>query len=147
MTTNFKFDIEKLVSSVPNHIWQDKTLCGLLYDIFPWHGYSAISLQTNKCNERDPASWKYFEVSKSNGKLLESEFSTYNKNPNAILYHSMLCEAGKSLLEINLSSYNIKQTVFDFHLYAPFKIMVYDPDKTFNFNYCEFILASRIINT
>jgi hypothetical protein len=141
---SFKEDIEKLISQVPAEVWKDRTICGLLYDIFPWHGYSSVSVQTRQCDEHDPASWKYFEISESNGEFLKSEFSEYNKSPDHLLYHSMLCRAAEALLEVDFGPYYASQTVSGFQLSLPFRLQVLDPDKTFTFNYCEFILASKI---
>jgi hypothetical protein len=140
----FKEDIEKLVAQVPVEAWKDRSICGLLYDIFPWHGYSSLSLQTRQCDEYDPASWKYFEISKSKGEFLKLEFSEYNKSPDALVYHLMLFRAAEALLEVDFGPYNAMKTVSNFHLSPLFRLQVLDPDKTFTSNYCEFVLVYKI---
>ncbi|MFC4877225.1 hypothetical protein [Microbulbifer halophilus] len=105
---------------MPSEAWQDKTVSGVLYDVFPWHEYSAISFQTRECDGTDPASWKYFEVAKSSGEFLALEFANYEKDESALQFHFMLCEAAEALLAVDFHAYGLPQTVNHFHLYGPF---------------------------
>lgn len=60
------------------------------------------------------------------------------------MYHRLLIEAAEAMLSIDFSKYGQPQTVDDFCRYGPFQVRVSDPDGTFNFNYCEYVLARRL---
>lgn len=75
--------------------------------------------------------------------MLSAEFLKYKEHPEPLIYHSLLCKAAEALLEVDFRLYHVPRTIQGFHLYAPFRLQVLNPDKTFTFNYCEFILAFR----
>ena len=77
-------DIGQLLSAVSRDVWADKSICGLLYDIYPWHGYSSIAVQTRSCPESDPACWKYFDAARSDGELLDREFRAYSRKQDPV---------------------------------------------------------------
>ena len=141
---SYRSDIDSLIGSIDKEIWADKTINGIQYDVYPWHGYTAISIQTRLDDEYDVASWKYFECAKTDGESLKAEFEKYQENYDRHLYHRMLVEAAKNLLETDLSEFGIETMVSDIGLNKLFQPRVFDPDNTLSFNYCEFVVASEI---
>ena len=53
-------------------------------------------------------------------------------------------EAAEALLSIDFTQYGQPTTVDDGVLYKPFQLQVHDLDGTFAFNYCEYVLATRL---
>ncbi|RJG48206.1 hypothetical protein [Motilimonas pumila] len=143
----YRNDINKLIKSIDKNILNDKSINGIQYDIYPWHGYSAISLMTRADCELDVASWKYFECCKSTGEELSNEFDTYLELNDRHHFHCMLVKAASELLEADLSSFAVESPVSDLGLNKLFQVRVYDPDETFTFNYCEFIVANNTQKT
>jgi len=93
---SYRSDIDSLIGLIDKEIWSDKTINGLQYDIYPWHGYTAVSIQTRSDDEHDVASWNYFECAKSDASALRAEFSIYQESYDRHFYHGMLIEAAKN---------------------------------------------------
>ncbi len=137
----YRKDIQNMVESVDLSIWKDKEIDGIQYDIYPWHQYSAISIKTRSDDDSDVASWKYFECAKSDCMRDSIDFKEYKGSYSAELYHCMLLKAAKALLETDLSKYGISSLVGELGLNRLFVARVFDPDETFQFNYCEYLVA------
>ncbi len=147
MTQNFVVEIEHLLQQVPSAIWADHSVCGLMFDFIPWHGHSGISIQTRADDQYDPASWKYFNSIEAKCSQLSREVALYRQAADRRLtYHRLLTEAAEALLNIDFARYGQRQTRSEYRLYGPFRLQVTDPDGTFEFNYCEYVLARRLDN-
>lgn len=138
---DYRSDIQNLVKSVDQGIWKDIEIDGIQYDIYPWHQYSAISIKTRSDDDSDVASWKYFECAKSEQMKESLDFKEYQGSYSAELYHRMLIKAARALLEAELSKYGVNSLVGELGLNKLFIARVYDPDETFQFNYCEYLVA------
>ncbi|MFO0881094.1 MAG: hypothetical protein U0840_27540 [Gemmataceae bacterium] len=155
----FQREIEQLLAEVPAEQWDDSEVRGVLYEFVPWHKMSSITLQTRDDDPRDIGSWKYYFSADSDGSLIEAEFAAWeNEETNKrLLYHRLLLEAAEALLSIDFSKHinpelptpvlNLRDwtAISDdgFCLNKTFYLQVYDPDESFRFNYCEYVLARR----
>ena len=154
---NFRREIVKLLSEVPAKQWDDPDIRGVLYDFVPWHRSSSVTLQTEGDDPRDIGGWKYYYSAES-GELIQEEFDAYhNATTNGrLVYHKLLIEAAEALLTIKFGKFinprlptpilNLRDwsTVDDqFCLNPTFLLQVYDADRSFQFNYCEYVLARR----
>lgn len=139
---SFYNDIKHLVVKIEGDLWSDWRLSGIQYDYYPWHGYSAISFRLRDDKIQDnPADWELFEISKSDGTLINDEIDLYNSSNDEWIYHRQLCQAANDLLAFDFSAYLGKQLVEGRVLYGPIQLRVFDPDETYSFNYCEYVLA------
>jgi hypothetical protein len=142
---NFVNEIEYLLSQIPAEQWADLSANGLCYEFLPWHEWSAITLQTRDDPLNDVAAWKYYTSAESDGSRVAAESATWKTKPNRLLYHRLLIEAAEALLRVDLTRYVPKLVTGDeFSPYRLFQVQVYDVDKTFEFNYCEYVLARRL---
>ena len=155
---NFRREIIGLLDEVPPEQWDDIKVRGVLYDFVPWHQSSSVTIQTDGDDPTDIGDWKYYFSAESDGKLLQDEFRLYeNANPDGrLVYHKLLIEAAKAMLEIDYSKYcnpqlptpvlnlrNWNPVDDNFCLNKTFLLQVYDPDESFRFNYCEYVVALR----
>lgn len=155
---NFRREIIGLLDEVPAEQWDDVDVRGVLYDFVPWHRSSSVTIHTYGDDPTDIADWKYYFSAESDGQLLEQEFQAYeNANTDRrLVYHKLLIEAAKALLEIDYSKYcnpllstpvlnlrNWNAIDDNFCLNKTFLLQVYDPDQSFLFNYCEYVVAMR----
>jgi hypothetical protein len=142
---NFVNEIEYLLSQIPAEQWADLGRCGLCYGFLPWHGWSAITLQTRDDPPNNVAAWKYYTSAESDGSRVAAEIEEYNTNGNRLVFHRLLIEAAEALLRVDLTRYDPELVARDeFSPYSPFHVQVYDVDKSFEFNYCEYVLARRL---
>ena len=108
---------------------------------------------------KDIGAWKYYESANSGGQFVQEEFEAYLNatNNRRLVYHNLLIEATEALLNIEFGKYINPQlpthlldlrdwTVIDggFCLNKTFYAQVYDHDESFQFNYCEYVLARRL---
>jgi hypothetical protein len=146
---SFRREIEKLLSEVPTEQWADKSICGVLYDFIPWHRRSSVTIQTRDDDPHDIAAWKYYFSAESDGSLIRDQHAAWHdeKVNKRLIYHRLLSEAAEALLSIDFGPYgNPYWTTIDggLCLDKTFLLQVYDPDGTFRFNYCEYVLACRL---
>ena len=147
MQQQFVGEIKHLLSEVPQALWADDSVCGLMYDFLPWYDISAVSVQTLGDDAGDPAAWQYYNCVQSDCSRLADIVSSYESSQSQKLhYHGLLIEAAAALLSLDFSAYGFPQTVSEdgIGLYTPFLLQVTDMDGTFRFNYCEFVLAQRL---
>ncbi len=144
MKKNFVLEIEYLLEQVPSEVWDDTKICGLMYDLLPWHEFSSIAIQTSDDDKHDPADWKYYDCTRSDCSRIKRELSRYKNDDGRFAYHQLLIESAEALLSIDFSKYGIPKTIDEFRLYKPFQLQIYDVDGTFEFNYCEYVLARRL---
>lgn len=156
---NFRRDIELLLGKIPTEQWDDPDVRGVLYDFMPWHRTSSVTLQTRDDAPHDIAAWKYYVSAESDAALLQKECDAYDDEEmnKRLLYHKLLIEAAQALLSIEFGKYinpklptpllNLRDwTAVDdqFCLNKTFLLQVYDPDESFQFNYCEYVMARRL---
>jgi hypothetical protein len=156
---NFRREIEQLLSEVPTAQWDDPEIRGVLYEFVPWHRMSAITLQTRDDDPHDIGAWKYYFSAESDGSLIRDEYEAWHNEPTnkRLVYHKLLMEAAEALLSIEFGKYcnpelpapllNLRDwTAIDdgFCLNKTFLLQVYDPDESFRFNYCEYVMARRL---
>ncbi len=144
MNANFVREIEYLLENIPVAQWEDPTICGVMYEFLPWHKMSSITIHTSEDDVHDPGGWKYYFSAESDGSRIRQEIELYQKAGGRVIYHNLLVQAAEALLSIDFTKYGQPQTIDDFCLYGPFQLHVYDADKTFCFNYCEYVLAARL---
>ena len=155
---NFRREIEQLLTEVPAEQWDDPDVRGVLYDFTPWHRMSSVTIQTQDDDPRDIGAWKYYFSAESDGALIREQHDAWhNEDTNKrFVYHRLLIEAAEALLSINFGKYinpklpapllNLRDwTAIDggFCLSKTFFLQVYDPDESFRFNYCEYVMARR----
>lgn len=155
---NFRREIEQLLDEVPTEQWDDPDVRGVLYDFTPWHRMSSVTIQTRDDDPRDIGAWKYYFSAESDGSLIREQYEAWhNEETNKrLVYHRLLIEAAEALLCIDFGKYinpklptpilNLRDwTAIDdqFCLNKTFFLQVYDPDESFRFNYCEYVLARR----
>lgn len=143
MKENFVREIEYLLSVVPDEQWKDPNICGLMYELLPWHTMSSITIQTRDDNPRDTAGWKYYFSAESDTSRISDEIAEYQKVNDTWMYHRLLIEAAEAFLSMDLSKYGRSATVEKGRLFKPFRIQIYHADELFSFNYCEYVLAKR----
>ena len=141
---HFKSEIDHLLASVPSSVWDDDSICGLMYDFLPWHDFSSIAIQTRVDDRFDPAAWTYYDCASSDCTRIEAEIDLYKTRGHKVTLHWLLMQAAEGLLAVDFSPYIESPTVEDGFLYGPFQLQVYDPDESFRFNYCEHVLARRM---
>lgn len=156
---NFRREILGLLDEVPPEQWDDPTVCGVLYDFVPWHTMSSVTLQTDGDDPHDIGDWKYYFSAESDGTRIEDEFQAYRdaEENGRLVYHKLLIEAAEAFLEIDFNKYCNPQLPTpvlnlrdwnplddDFCLNKTFLLQVYDPDQSFRFNYCEYVVARRL---
>lgn len=148
MRENFAAEIEYLLRNVPAEQWQASQppfVCGIMYEFTPWHGSSTVTIQTTDDTPGDFGSWKYYFSADSDSSRIKSEIEQYRQAANGKLeYHRLLIEAAEALLGTDFSKYGVTQITDAWHLYGPFQVQVYDMDRTFKFNYCEYVAARRM---
>jgi hypothetical protein len=155
---NFRREIEQLLGEIPTEQWDDPEVRGVLYEFVPWHRMSSVTLQTQDDDPRDIGAWKYYFSAESDGALIREQYEAWhNEETNKrLVYHKLLIEAAEALLSIDFGKYNNSQlpvpvrnlrfwTAIDdeFCLNKTFFLQVYDPDESFRFNYCEYVMARR----
>jgi hypothetical protein len=140
---NFVREIEYLLSEVPKGQWEDPGICGVMYDLIPWHKMSSLTVQTREDDPHDPADWKYYFSAESDTSRIKEEIAQYQKTNDTWVYHRLLIEAAEALLSIDFSAHGQPITAEANCLYKPFQVQVYHADKLFAFNYCEYVLARR----
>ena len=143
MRKNFVSEIEYLLSEVPKEQWKDPGICGVRYELLPWHTMSSVTIQTREDDVRDPAGWKYYFSAESDTSRIKKEIAKYQDCDDTWFYHKLLIEAAEAFLSIDLSQYGHTTTVDRGSLYKPFRVQVYHADRLFSFNYCEYVLAKR----
>ena len=141
---HFRDEIEHLLTLVPDSVWNDVSISGLMYDFLPWHDFSSFAVQTSSDDRFDPAAWTYYDCASSDCTRIRDEINLYKTMGHRITLHWLLLKAAEALLDVNFSSYGQNVTIEDGFLYGPFQLHVYDPDESFRFNYCEHVLASRM---
>ncbi len=156
---NFRREIEKLLGEIPAEQWDDPDVRGVLYEFLPWHQMSYVTIQTRDDDPRDIGDWKYYFSAESDGSLIQEEYEAWhNATTDArLVYHKLLIEAAEALLSLEFDKYcnpNLPTPVLqlrdwtplneDFCLNKTFLLQVYDPDETFRFNYCEYVVARRL---
>lgn len=148
MRENFAREIEYLLREVPAEQWQSSEppfVRGIMYEFIPWHGSSSVTIQTTDDRPGDFGSWKYYFSADSDGSRIRSEIERYRQADDPTLeYHYLLIEAAEALLGADFSPYGFAQVTDTWHLYGPFWVQVYDMDRTFKFNYCEYVAARRM---
>lgn len=145
MRENFLHDIRSLLASVPAGVWDDRSICGLLYDFVPWHGVTSVSIQLQEDAPSSPADWRHFECAHSEGDLVREAIQSYEAaSDQRLAYHRLLIQAAEALLKIDFAPFGQAKTIDGFSLYPPFRLRVEDPDRTFSFNYCEYVLAKKL---
>ena len=154
---NFRREIKQLLGEVPAEQWDDPDVRGVLYDFTPWHRMSSVTIQTRDDDPHDIGAWKYYFSAESDGSLIREQYEAWhNEEANKrLVYHRLLIEAAAALLSIDFGKYinpklptpllNLRDwTATDgFCLSETFSLQVYDPDKSFRFNYCEYVIARR----
>lgn len=144
MRENFVKEIEYLLDRIPKEQWEDKGICGLMYDLTPWHKKSSATIQTRDDDPHDVAAWKYYWSAESNASRISQEIEWYLSARDRFIYHALLIEAAEAILSVDFSKYGQPKTVDGGCLYKPFQLQVHDLDGTFTFNYCEYVLARRL---
>ena len=145
---NFRREIEHLLGEIPAEQWADPDLRGVAYDFTPWHRMSCVTIQTRDEDPRDIGGWKYYYSAES-GEFVQEEFDAYrNATTNGgLVYHKLLIEAAEAMVSLDYGKYgNPYRTAIDdgFCLNKTFLLQVYDVDQTFQFNYCEYVMARRL---
>ncbi|VTR97140.1 hypothetical protein [Tuwongella immobilis] len=155
----FRREIEQLLAEVPQEQWDDPDVRGVLYEFVPWHRSSSVTIMTREDDPLDIGGWKYYYSADSDGSLIQAEFDAWhNETGNKrLVFHHLLIEAAEALLSIdftpfinpalptpvlNLRFWNAIDD--DFCLNKTFLLQVYDPDRSFRFNYCEYVMARRL---
>ena len=140
----FRQEIEELLSLVPESVLAAH-LSGLHYDYQPWHPVSYISFRSlDEWSKRCPADWRYFQVAQTDCSRLGQAIEAYGDD--RVNYHYQLVEVAAALLEVDTTRYGLPPIVVgaDGILEKVFMPEVTDPDETFRFNYCEYVLATRL---
>jgi hypothetical protein len=137
---NFQREIEYLLEQVPEELWK-KHVRALMYEFLPWHKSSYVSIMLQGEDDRDPAAWVHYDCAGSDCQRIQTEVKQYD---GRLSYHNLLIEAAEALLNIDFTKYGQPETIDEFCLYKPFQLRVMDPDGTFGFNYCEYVLAKRL---
>jgi hypothetical protein len=155
----FRREIENLLGKVPAEQWDDPEVRSILYEFVPWHRMSSVTLQTRDDDPCDIGAWKYYFSAESDGALIREEYEAWHKETmdKRLVYHRLLIEAAEALLSIEFGKFcnpqlpvpllNLREwTAIDdgFCLNKTFLLQVYDPDQSFRFNYCEYVLARRL---
>jgi hypothetical protein len=147
MKDNFVREIKHLLEQVPAEQWQDPSICGLQYDLLPWHRMSSVTVRVREDDIDDPGGWKYYFSSESDCSLIHDELELYSQTcqTDRLVYHRLLIEAADALLSVDLGKYipNLT-TTYGLGLYKPFQLSVHHADGVFGFNYCEYVLARRL---
>jgi hypothetical protein len=105
---------------------------------------------------RDIGAWKYYFSAESDGSLIREQYEAWhNEEANKrLVYHRLLIDAAEALLSIDFGKHinpklptpllNLRDwTAIDceFCLNKTFFLQVYDPDESFRFNYCEYVIV------
>lgn len=145
MIANFVNEMLHLLDGIPAEQWEDPDRFGLLYEIVPWHRMSSATIQVRDDDPNDIGGWKYYYSVDSDASRICSEIDSFLEVRGRLAYHKMLLEAAEALLSIDLSRYiPHMKSVEDGFLHGPFRVQVYDVDRSFKFNYCEYLLARRL---
>lgn len=145
MKENFLSEIEHLLAEVPREHWDDPDRCGLRYQFVPWSWGSSVTVRTRGDDPRYFGDWKYCVSAESDCSRIRAEVTLWRDARDRVLYHRLLVEAAEALLSVDLTKYILHMPTTDgICLYHPFPVEVYDPDGTFTFNYCEFVMARRL---
>ena len=155
---NFRREIEQLLGEVPAEQWDDPDVRGVLYEFVPWHRMSSVTIQTRDDQPGDIGAWKYYFSAESDGALVREQYEAWHSEEanKRLVYHRLLVEAAEALLSIDFGKYNNPElpvpvrnlrfwTAIDdnFCLNKTFLLQVYDSDRSFRFNYCEYVMARR----
>lgn len=145
----FKREIEQLLAEVPAEQWADPEIRGVLYDFTPWHRMSSVTIQTRDDIPDDIASWKYYFSAESDGALIRDEYEAWHNETGSkrLVYHRLLIEAAEAFLSIEFGKYgNPYWSAIDrdFCLNKTLLLQIYDVDRTFTFNYCDYVIARRL---
>lgn len=155
----FRREIEQLLGEIPAEQWDDPEIRGVLYEFVPWHRMSSVTIQTRDDDPQDIGAWKYYFSAESDGALIQDLYEAWHNDETnkRLLFHTLLVEAAEALLSIDFSKYNnpdlpvpVRNLRFwtpiddEFCLNKTFFLQVYDPDQSFRFNYCEYVMARRL---
>lgn len=154
----FRREIVQLLGKIPAEQWDDPDVRGILYEFVPWHRMSSVTLQIRDDDPRDIGAWKYYFSADSDGSLIQEEFDAWHNATNGrLVYHRLLIEAAEAFLSIEFEKYinsnlptpllNLRDWTAingEFCLNKTFLLQVYDPDESFRFNYCEYVMARRL---
>lgn len=146
---HFVQEIGNLLDEVPAEQWADQSLLGIRYDFCPWHRMSSLTIQTYDDDPHDPASWKYYFSAESDGSLLDEEYAAWHNEQNnkRLVYHRLLIEAAEAFLSLEFGKHGNPYWAAirdEFCLNRTFLLQVFDLDKTFQFNYCDYVVARRL---
>ena len=150
---SFRTEIEWLLSNVPVEVLSDKEVRVVHYSYMPWHKESSMSFGKLNENRAAPAEWDYFKIAESDGSRLTNVTGAYDYN--RLTYHFQLVAAASALLAIDPLTFAAvpyapgearRRTFVDEDGYPnhTFTAEVVDPDGSMSFNYCEYVLASRL---
>jgi hypothetical protein len=152
---NFRREIERLLGEIPAAQWVDPEVRGVLYEFVPWQRMSSVTLQTEDDDPRDIGAWKYYFSADSDGELIQECYESWHNEQTSkrLVNHRLLIEAAEALLSIDFGKY-VNPQLLDlrdwnavddgFCLNKTFYLQVYDPDESFRFNYCEYVMARRL---
>lgn len=147
MKANFMREIEHLLEQVPTEQWQDPSICGVQYDLLPWHRMSSLTVRVEADEIDDLGGWKYYFSAESDGSLIRDELGSYSLAGDAggMAYHRLLIEAADALLSVDFSEYISGVTpTYGLGINKTFQVSVHHADGVFGFNYCEYVLARRL---
>lgn len=144
MKANFVREIKHLLAKVPAEQWAGTDVCGLMYELLPWHNMSSVTVQTREDDPHDTAAWRHYFSAESDTSRIRQEIEHYRTANDWRVYHALLIEAAEALLDIDFAPYGQALTVTDGRPFKPFQVQVYHADETFDFNYCEYVLARRL---
>jgi len=121
---HFHCEIEYLLTKVPTEIWQNKSICGAMYDFLPWQKFSSIAIQTRNDDRSDPTSWTYYNCASSDSSIISDEVRLYGQTHDRLVLHWLLIRAAEAFLEIDFSPYGKPITIEDGFIYSPFQLQV-----------------------
>ena len=141
----FRREIEALLRSVPSAVTAEtRRLRAVHYEFLPWLPRSAISFRLASETEVDsPADWQYYQVSESDCAALAEPIEAHGFD--RLSYHFLLVDAAAALLSIDTKSFGLPGIVGEDGFLNPvFQPEVTDVDRSFRFNYCEYVAARRL---
>jgi len=135
--------------------WEQVNLtdvAGISFDVYPWHAYCALSIRSgSERNEYNPADWKLFELARTDKnsaflKAAEAWHMADDETPTRCA-HQIFCAAAMAMLDRrpSLVPGGLRDHLLpeDFGFNHCLELMVFDVDRTFSFNYCEYLSACR----
>ena len=135
---HFATEIGNMLAAVPQDVWDEPKICGVLYDFLPWHEHSLVSIQLHGDDPTDIGAWEHYECVTPDGRALNEEFALYQQASDGLIYHQLLIEAAEALLAIDFTDYGQSEAIEEDGTLNPlFTPQVYHGDQKFRFNYCE----------